>query len=65
MTDMNRRSAISLALAATAVAAVPNPASAQAPAAQGISRQTWGKSIQTTAGHTVSWSCIAPGHATL
>jgi quercetin dioxygenase-like cupin family protein len=43
MTDMSRRSAISLALAATALTAASNPASAQAPAQQGISRQTWGK----------------------
>jgi quercetin dioxygenase-like cupin family protein len=40
MTDISRRSALSLALAATAAAAT-TPVSAQAP--KGISRQSWGK----------------------
>jgi len=43
MMDISRRSALSVALAATAVAATNAPTSAQAPAPQGVSRQTWGK----------------------
>ena len=53
MTDMNRRSALSLALAATAVAAAIKPASAQAPShrGEGISEQDWGKRDTTISGY--------------
>jgi hypothetical protein len=43
MTQIDRRSALSLGIAATALIAAGKPTAVQTPAPQGVSRQTWGK----------------------
>ena len=55
MTEIDRRSALSLGLAATAAMVAGEPAAAQNPQPAGVTRQAWGKRDSMIAGYkTVS-----------
>src|SRR3954469_10272403 len=67
MTQIDRRSALSLGLAATAVMAAGEPVAAQNPPPPGVSRQAWGKGDSMLPGYkTVSMRDIVyqPGAKT-